>query len=69
LTTGAGEQGFLLRDGVYITVTILTPSPQSGSPIPESFVGLVAINNEGVLMGTYNDAAGLLYTFLATPAQ
>jgi hypothetical protein len=32
-------------------------------------VGLVAINNEGVLMGTYNDAAGLLYTFLATPAQ
>jgi uncharacterized membrane protein len=69
LTSGAGELGFLLRNGVYTTVTIPTPAPQSGSPIPESSVGLVAINNEGVLMGTYNDAAGLLYTFLATPAQ
>lgn len=54
---------------MYTTVTIPTPPPQSGSPISEPSVGLVAINNEGVLMGTYNDAAGLLYTFLATPTQ
>jgi hypothetical protein len=69
LTSGLGELGFLLRNGAYTTVTIPTPPPQSGSPIPEPSVGLVAINNEGVLMGTYNDAAGLLYTFLATPTQ
>jgi hypothetical protein len=68
-TSGAGELGFLLRNGVYTTVTIPTPPPQLGSPIPEFSVGLAAINNQGVLMGTYNDAAGLLYTFLATPTQ
>jgi hypothetical protein len=32
-------------------------------------VGLASINNEGVIMGNYVDAADLVYTFLATPQQ
>jgi hypothetical protein len=57
LTTGEGEEGFILSNGVYSNFTI------PGEPI----AALASINDRGVLMGNYIDAAGLVYTFLATP--
>jgi hypothetical protein len=57
LTTGEGEEGFVLKNGVYTTFAI-----------PGEFaVALASINNQGVLMGNYVDGAGLFYTFLANP--
>jgi uncharacterized membrane protein len=56
-STGYGQQGFVLRDGVYATFTIAG----------EATVALASIDNAGVVMGNYLDAAGLVYTFLATP--
>jgi hypothetical protein len=57
LTTGEGEAGFVLIDGVYSAFSI------PGEPV----TALASINDRGVLMGNYLDAAGLVYTFLATP--
>jgi hypothetical protein len=57
LTTGEGEEGFVLSNGVYSAFVI------PGEPV----TGLAGINDKGVLMGNYLDAAGLVYTFLATP--
>ena len=57
LTTGEGEKGFILSNGVYSTFNV------PGEPI----TALASVNDRGVLMGNYLDAAGLVYTFLATP--
>ncbi len=57
VTTGAGELGFVWTKGVYTTFSI------AGEPV----VGLASINDQGVILGNYLDAAGLIYTFLATP--
>lgn len=58
-TTGEGEQGYLLHDGVYTTFSV-----------PGEFAtSLAAINDNGVILGVYNDAAVNLYTFVATPHQ
>ena len=57
VNTGEGEVGFILKDGIYTTITI-----------PGEFeVALASVDNKGILMGNYVDAAGLVYTFLATP--
>ena len=57
LDTGQGEQGFELRKGVYTAFSI--PG--------ENGTSILSINDKGVLLGGYTDAAGLFYTFLATP--
>ena len=50
-------QGFVLSGGVYTTLTI------PGEP----YTFLDDINNNGVVLGNYQDAAGLTVSFLATP--
>jgi hypothetical protein len=50
-------QGFVLGGGVFTTIAI------PGEP----FTIMEDINNNGVLVGEYQDAAGLTYSFLATP--
>jgi hypothetical protein len=57
-STGEGELGFVWRNGTFTTFTAVTG---------EFAVGLGSINNDGVVMGNYVDAAGLVYTFLASP--
>jgi len=52
-----GTQGFLLSQGIYTTITI--PG--------ENFTFAIGIKNNGVVLGEYQDAAGLLVSFLATP--
>jgi uncharacterized membrane protein len=57
VSTGEGEQGFLLSGGVFTTVAI-----------PGEFATtFVDINNNGVISGSYQDAAGLVVSFMATP--
>jgi uncharacterized membrane protein len=53
-----GVQNFLLSGGVFTPITIL-----SG----EVYAVANDINNDGVLVGYYQDAAGLLISFMATP--
>ncbi len=57
VSTNEGGQGFLLSGGVFTTITI--PG--------EYYTFLIDINNSGVLLGGYQDAAGVTYSFLATP--
>jgi probable HAF family extracellular repeat protein len=57
ISTGEGGLGFLLSNGVFTTITI--PG--------ESYTEIDGINNKGVLLGQYTDAAGIVYSFLATP--
>jgi hypothetical protein len=53
-----GVQNFLLSAGVYTPITIL-----SG----EVYAALADINNNGVVVGYYQDAAGVVASFMATP--
>jgi len=52
-----GGQGFLLSKGTYTMFTI--PG--------ESGTGLSAINDKGWILGSYDDAAGFVYGFIAVP--
>jgi hypothetical protein len=57
VNTLEGEQGFVLKNGTYTAFAI-----------PGEFAtALAGVNNKGVVMGNYVDAAELVYTFLATP--
>ncbi len=53
-----GLQNFLLSGGVYTPISILPG---------EVYAGVADINNNGVLVGYYQDATGLLVSFVATP--
>ena len=52
-----GGQGFLLSKGTYTTFTI------PGEP----GTGLSGINDKSWILGSYNDAAGFVYGFIAVP--
>jgi hypothetical protein len=52
-----GEQSFLLSGGVFMAIAI--PG--------EVYTAVTDINNSGVVVGYYQDAAGLVGSFLATP--
>jgi hypothetical protein len=47
----------LLSGGVFTTITI--PGEFATTPID--------INNNGVILGSYQDAAGVVVSFIATP--
>jgi len=56
--TSEGLQVFLLSGGVYTTISILPG---------EVYADAADINNNGVIVGYYEDAAGLFGSFMATP--